>query len=81
MKTVSISESGLPVQIWNNAQQLDNIPVINTETLVPAGARAVVIAPHPGDEVAVEGSGLLSLAVWTHWVPMAVWKRCESHPA
>ncbi|MET0844561.1 MAG: PIG-L family deacetylase [Pseudomonas sp.] len=60
MKPVSIIESSLPGQIWNSAQQLDNIPVINTETLVPAGARAVVIAPHPGDEVVMCG-GLFQL--------------------
>ncbi|MBD9561954.1 PIG-L deacetylase family protein [Pseudomonas sp. PDM09] len=66
MKTVSISESGLPVQIWNSAQQLDNIPVINTETLVPAGARAVVIAPHPGDEVLTCGGLLQQLCALGH---------------
>jgi LmbE family N-acetylglucosaminyl deacetylase len=60
MKSVSITENSLPAQIWNSAPQLDNIPVINTETLVPAGARAVVIAPHPGDEVVTCG-GLLQL--------------------
>ncbi|WP_367371693.1 PIG-L deacetylase family protein [Pseudomonas lini] len=60
MKSVSISENSSLAQIWNSAPQLDNIPVINTETLVPAGARAVVIAPHPGDEVVTCG-GLLQL--------------------
>ncbi|MET0779137.1 MAG: PIG-L family deacetylase [Pseudomonas mandelii] len=60
MKPVSLIESSLPGQIWNSALQLDNIPVINTETLVPTGARAVVIAPHPGDEVVMCG-GLLQL--------------------
>ena len=60
MKSVSISESSLPGQIWNSAPQLDNIPVIGTQSLVPPGARAVVIAPHPGDEVVTCG-GLLQL--------------------
>lgn len=60
MKPVSFSESSLPAQIWNSAAQLDNIPVINTHTLVPPGARAVVISPHPGDEVMMCG-GLLQL--------------------
>ncbi|PFN80781.1 PIG-L domain-containing protein, partial [Bacillus sp. AFS076308] len=60
MKSVSIIDSSQPAQIWNSALQLDNIPVINTQTLVPAGARAVVIAPHPGDEVVTCG-GLLQL--------------------
>ena len=60
MKPVSLSESCLPAQIWNSALQLDNIPVISTQSLVPPGARAVVIAPHPGDEVVTCG-GLLQL--------------------
>jgi LmbE family N-acetylglucosaminyl deacetylase len=60
MKTLSLSESTLPAQIWNNAPQLENIPVIGTHSLVPAGARTVLIAPHPGDEVVACG-GLLQL--------------------
>ncbi|PWK40273.1 LmbE family N-acetylglucosaminyl deacetylase [Pseudomonas sp. OV226] len=60
MKPVCIIDSSQPAQIWNSALQLDNIPVINTQTLVPTGARAVVIAPHPGDEVVFCG-GLLQL--------------------
>ncbi|WP_226477543.1 PIG-L family deacetylase [Pseudomonas sp. MWU16-30323] len=49
-----------PAQIWNSAPQLAQIPAINPATLVPAGARVVVIAPHPGDEVLACG-GLLQL--------------------
>ncbi|MCF4998568.1 PIG-L family deacetylase [Pseudomonas syringae] len=60
MKTLSINESCQSAQIWNSAAQLDTIPVINTRTLVPAGSRVVVIAPHPGDEVVICG-GLLQL--------------------
>ncbi|MBV6822976.1 PIG-L deacetylase family protein [Pseudomonas sp. PD9R] len=60
MKPVSLSETGLPGQIWNNAPQLDNIPVIGTQSLVPSGSRAVVISAHPGDEVVMCG-GLLQL--------------------
>ncbi|PMZ86514.1 MULTISPECIES: PIG-L deacetylase family protein [unclassified Pseudomonas] len=60
MKPVSLSEVSLPSQIWNSAPQLDSIPVINTQSLVPTGARAVLIAPHPGDEVVTCG-GLLQL--------------------
>ncbi|ROM90586.1 PIG-L deacetylase family protein [Pseudomonas brassicacearum] len=60
MKSSTLVDSSLPVQIWNTARQLDNIPVISTSTLIPAGARAVVIAPHPGDEVVTCG-GLLQL--------------------
>ena len=53
MKSVSVSETSLPSHIWNSAPQLDSIPVISTQSLVPTGSRAVLIAPHPGDEVAV----------------------------
>jgi LmbE family N-acetylglucosaminyl deacetylase len=60
MKPVSLSEMSHAAQIWNSAPQLDNVPVIGTQSLVPSGARAVVIAPHPGDEVVTCG-GLLQL--------------------
>lgn len=60
MKPVSYSEHSLSAQIWNSAAQLSNIPVVSTQSLVPPGARAVVIAPHPGDEVVTCG-GLLQL--------------------
>mgnify|MGYP006196386655 CR=1 FL=1 len=60
MKPLTLSDSSSSAQIWNSAAQLDNIPVINTRSLVPDGARAVVIAPHPGDEVVTCG-GLLQL--------------------
>jgi LmbE family N-acetylglucosaminyl deacetylase len=49
-----------PTQIWNSAAQLAQVPAINPTLLVPPGARVVVIAPHPGDEVVACG-GLLQL--------------------
>jgi LmbE family N-acetylglucosaminyl deacetylase len=55
----SESRRGL-AQIWNSAPQLAQIPAINPATVVPAGTRAVVVAPHPGDEVLTCG-GLLQL--------------------
>lgn len=60
MTPLIVTDSNLPSQIWNSAAQVDKIPVINTLSLVPAGARAVLIAPHPGDEVVACG-GLLQL--------------------
>jgi hypothetical protein len=35
MKPVSLCESSQSGQIWNSAAQLDNIPVIGTQSLVP----------------------------------------------
>ena len=61
MKPASLSEGPRgPAQIWNSAPQLAQIPVISLATLVPPGARIVVIAPHPGDEILACG-GLLQL--------------------
>lgn len=60
MKTTRAPASRLPTQIWNSARQLDNVPLITTDALLPADARVVVIAPHPGDEVLICG-GLLQL--------------------
>lgn len=52
MKPASLSEGRRgPAQIWNSAPQLAQIPPISTSSLVPPGARVVIIAPHPGDEV------------------------------
>src|SRR3989344_1427225 len=64
MKSVSISDSSCTEQIWNSAPQLANIPVIGTQSLLPPGARAVVIAPHPGDEVLTCGGLLQLLSAW-----------------
>ena len=47
-------------QIWNSAPQLALTPPISPSALVPPGARVVIIAPHPGDEVLACG-GLLQL--------------------
>ena len=61
MKPASLSEGRRgPAQIWNSAPQLAQIPAIPPSSLVPPGARVVVIAPHPGDEVLACG-GLLQL--------------------
>ncbi|MBT2339772.1 MULTISPECIES: PIG-L deacetylase family protein [Pseudomonas] len=60
MKPASRLHSRQHPQIWNSAPQLADIPIISTQTLVPSGARAVILAPHPGDEVGACG-GLLQL--------------------
>ena len=60
MKPASRLQGRLHPQIWNSAPQLADIPIISTQTLVPAGARAVILSPHPGDEIGACG-GLLQL--------------------
>jgi LmbE family N-acetylglucosaminyl deacetylase len=81
MKPVSISEAHSPIQIWNSAPQLDNIPVINTETLICANARAVVIAAHPGDEVVMCGGLLQLLSTLNHPLQLiSITDGSASHP-
>jgi LmbE family N-acetylglucosaminyl deacetylase len=41
---------GTPARVWRDWPGFDTLPVIAPEILVPKGHRAVVVAPHPGDE-------------------------------
>lgn len=60
MKPASRFQGQQHPQIWNSAPQLADIPIISTQTLIPADARAVILSPHPGDEIGACG-GLLQL--------------------
>lgn len=82
MKLASLSEGRRgPAQIWNSAPQLAQIPVINPTTLVPPGARVVVIAPHPGDEVLACGGLLQLLSTLDHPLQLiSVTDGSASHP-
>lgn len=44
---------------WRACNHLGTLPAVTLEALVPAGSRAVVVAPHPDDEVLGAG-GLMS---------------------
>lgn len=44
---------------WQGSSRLANTPWIGAEQLCPAGARLIVVAPHPDDEILMCG-GLLS---------------------
>lgn len=81
MKSVSLADVSLPAQIWNNARQLENIPFVNIGTLIPADARAVVIAPHPGDEVVTCGGLLQVLSTLGHPLQLiSITDGSASHP-
>ena len=47
---------------WQAWPQLHTLPEVNLAELVPAGSRAVVVAPHPDDEVLASG-GMLAMLV------------------
>jgi len=53
---------GTSARQWSTSQELALVPVISAEMLVPVNARAVVIAPHPDDEVLGCGGLMVQLA-------------------
>ncbi|KOY02683.1 PIG-L deacetylase family protein [Pseudomonas nunensis] len=62
MKANPIVGQGTPLHLWQTSQQLAQLPVIDILELVPEGSRAVIIAPHPDDEVLGCGGFLQLLA-------------------
>jgi LmbE family N-acetylglucosaminyl deacetylase len=60
MKANPIVGQGTSLQQWQGSQQLAQLQSIDILSLVPADARAVIIAPHPDDEILGCG-GLLQL--------------------
>lgn len=60
-----IDGEGTPEWAWRQWQPLWGAPLTSLDELVPVGRRAVVVAPHPDDEVLSCG-GLLSLLVTRH---------------
>lgn len=53
---------GTPASVWRASQQLQRLPRIGLDELLPPGRRLVVVAPHPDDEVLACGGLLASLA-------------------
>lgn len=62
MKTNPIVGQGTPLHLWQTSSHLAQLPVIDILSLVPEGSRAVIIAPHPDDEVLGCGGFLQLLA-------------------
>ncbi len=81
MKANPIVGHGTPVQAWQACPLLADLPRIEVDRLVPAGARAVIVAPHPDDEVLGSG-GLLQhlLALGRPVLLIAVTDGTASHP-
>lgn len=57
-----ISGSGPSAQAWARDAALAAVPAIALDFLVPPGSRAVVVAPHPDDEILTCGALLHMLA-------------------
>lgn len=60
MRSNPIVGQGTSLHQWQGSRRLAEVPGITVEELVPPGARAVIVAPHPDDEVLGCG-GLLQL--------------------
>lgn len=58
--TNRIVGKGTSLNAWKQSKSLAQLPIISVERLVPQGSRAVIIAPHPDDEVLGCG-GLMQL--------------------
>ena len=81
MKAIPAIDSNWPSQVWNSARSLAEVPAINLANLVPAGSRAVIVAPHPGDEVVASGGLLQVLAHHGHPLQLiSISDGSASHP-
>ena len=57
-----IAGDGTPAEDWIAHGRLDALPAVDAKRLVPSGARAVIVAAHPDDEVIGCGALLAQLA-------------------
>ncbi len=76
-----IHHGGTPESDWQAWPGLAALPEVSAEDLVPPGHRAVVVAPHPDDEVLGAG-GLMALlgALQRDVMLIAVTDGTASHP-
>lgn len=81
MKANPIVGHGTPLQAWRGSRHLAGLPEINASTLVPPGSRAVIVAPHPDDEVLGCGGLLQQLAALGRPIQIiSVTDGSASHP-
>lgn len=72
---------GTPETTWRPWLQMALVTPATAEALVPEGARAVIVAPHPDDEVLAVGGLLAQLSAMAREVcVVAVTDGAASHP-
>jgi LmbE family N-acetylglucosaminyl deacetylase len=76
-----IKGPGTPDSVWRSWGRLATLPEVDPAALVPPGARAVIIAPHPDDEILGTGGLLARLSdLGREMVIIAVTDGTASHP-
>ena len=81
MKPNPIVGQGTPLHQWQASSHMAELPHISVEQLVPEGHRAVIIAPHPDDEVLGCGGLLQGLAAIGRPIQLiSVTDGSASHP-
>ena len=81
MKPNPIVGQGTPLHRWQASSKMAGLAQINVEQLVPAGCRAVIIAPHPDDEVLGCGGLLQGLVALGRPIQLiSVTDGSASHP-
>ncbi|MBJ2267309.1 PIG-L family deacetylase [Pseudomonas sp. MF6772] len=81
MKANPIVGQGTLLRAWQGSARVAGLPEVNVAQLVPEGCRAVIIAPHPDDEVLGCGGLLQGLAaLGRELLLISVTDGCASHP-
>src|SRR5882757_7372990 len=77
----AIKGNGTPEATWRNSGRLSSLPEVDPAILVPLGARAVIVSPHPDDEILGSGGLLAQLSdLGRKVLIIAVTDGTASHP-
>ncbi|RYF77146.1 MAG: PIG-L family deacetylase [Comamonadaceae bacterium] len=81
MDRLIVTGRGTTELAWMASAALRDAPAITADQLIPAGCRAVVVAPHPDDEVLAVGGLMAQLArIGRPLCVVAVTDGTASHP-
>ena len=77
----AIKGNGTPEATWQNSGRLWSLPEVDSAILVPPGSRAVIVSPHPDDEILGTGGLLAQLSdLGRKVLIIAVTDGTASHP-
>lgn len=76
-----IKGQGTSESDWQRSAKLASLPEVDPDSLVPVGARAVIVAPHPDDEILGTGGLMARLSdMGRKMLIVAVTNGTASHP-